>query len=77
MLFPVSGIEVAPWIPFVAGFAVAFVCPMGGVSGANLLLPFQMSVLGFVTPAVSTNHLQHRDHSQRGLPLHPEGPSAP
>ena len=31
---------------------------MGGVSGANLLLPFQMSVLGFVTPAVSaTNHL--------------------
>ncbi|WP_045220110.1 sulfite exporter TauE/SafE family protein [Desulfonatronum thioautotrophicum] len=58
MLFPVSGIEVAPWIPFVAGFAVAFVCSMGGVSGANLLLPFQMSVLGFVTPAVSaTNHL--------------------
>ncbi|TVQ99783.1 MAG: sulfite exporter TauE/SafE family protein [Desulfovibrionales bacterium] len=58
MLFPVAGIEVAPWIPFVAGFAVAFVCSMGGVSGANLLLPFQMSVLGFVTPAVSaTNHL--------------------
>ncbi|MBM9536323.1 sulfite exporter TauE/SafE family protein [Desulfobulbus alkaliphilus] len=58
MLFPVAGIEVAPWIPFVAGFAVAFICSMGGVSGANLLLPFQMSVLGFVTPAVSaTNHL--------------------
>jgi uncharacterized protein len=58
MLFPVAGIEVAPWIPLVAGFAVAFVCSMGGVSGANLLLPFQMSVLGFVTPAVSaTNHL--------------------
>lgn len=58
MLFPVAGIEVAPWIPFVAGFAVAFVCSMGGVSGAFLLLPFQMSVLGFVTPAVSaTNHL--------------------
>jgi uncharacterized protein len=58
MLFPVAGIEVAPWIPFVAGFAVAFICSMGGVSGANLLLPFQMSVLGFVSPAVSaTNHL--------------------
>ncbi len=58
MLFHVAGIEIAPWIPFVAGFAVAFVCSMGGVSGANLLLPFQMSVLGFVTPAVSaTNHL--------------------
>lgn len=58
MLFAVAEIEVAPWIPFFAGFAVAFVCSMGGVSGANLLLPFQMSVLGFVTPAVSaTNHL--------------------
>jgi hypothetical protein len=58
MLFPVAGIEVAPWIPFAAGFLVAFVCSMGGVSGANLLLPFQMSVLGFTTPAVSaTNHL--------------------
>ena len=58
MLFPVAGIEVAPWVPLVAGFSVAFICSMGGVSGANLLLPFQMSVLGFVTPAVSaTNHL--------------------
>lgn len=58
MHFPVAGIEVAPWVPFLAGFAVAFVCSMGGVSGANLLLPFQMSVLGFTTPAVSaTNHL--------------------
>ncbi len=58
MYFPVAGIEVAPWIPLVAGFAVAFVCSMGGVSGANLLLPFQVSVLGFTTPAVSaTNHL--------------------
>ncbi len=31
---------------------------MGGVSGAFLLLPFQVSVLGFQSPAVSaTNHL--------------------
>lgn len=58
MLFPVAGIEVAPWIPFAAGFGVAFICSMGGVSGANLLLPFQMVVLGFTTPAVSaTNHV--------------------
>ncbi|WP_031515743.1 sulfite exporter TauE/SafE family protein [Desulfofalx alkaliphila] len=57
MYFPVAGIEVAPWLPFLAGFLVAFFCSMGGVSGANLLLPFQMSVLGFTTPAVSaTNH---------------------
>lgn len=58
MYFPVAGIEVAVWIPFAAGFAVAFFCSMGGVSGANLLLPIQMSLLGFTTPAVSaTNHL--------------------
>ncbi len=58
MYFPVAGIEVAPWIPFLVGFAAAFVCSMGGVSGAFLLLPFQVSVLGFTTPAVSaTNHL--------------------
>ena len=57
MYFPVAGIEIAPWIPFVAGFLMAFFCSMGGVSGANLLLPFQMSILGFTTPAVSaTNH---------------------
>lgn len=58
MYFPVAGIEVAPWVPLLAGFAVALLCGMGGVSGANLLLPFQMSVLGFTSPAVSaTNHL--------------------
>ncbi len=58
MYFPVAGIEVSVVIPFIAGFAVAFFCSMGGVSGATLLLPFQMSVLGFTTPAVSaTNHL--------------------
>jgi uncharacterized protein len=58
MVFPVAGIEISAWVPLAAGFAVAFVCSMGGVSGANLLLPFQVSVLGFTTPAVSaTNHL--------------------
>lgn len=58
MLFPVAGIEVAPWLPFLAGFTIAFFCSMGGVAGANLVLPFQMSVLGFVTPAVTpTNHI--------------------
>ena len=58
MYFPIAEIQIAPWIPFAAGFLVAFLCSMGGVSGANLLLPFQVSVLGFTSPAVSaTNHL--------------------
>jgi len=30
---------------------------MGGISGAFLLLPFQMSVLGFTSPAVSSTNL--------------------
>jgi len=53
MLFPVSGIEVNPLIPFLAAFVVSFFTSMGGVSGAFLLLPFQVSVLGYTAPSVS------------------------
>ena len=58
MYFPVAGIEISPWIPPLVAFAISLLTSMGGVSGAFLLLPFQVSVLGFQTPAVSaTNHL--------------------
>src|SRR4030043_309642 len=58
MTFPVSGVEVSPWIPPLVAFGISFFTSMGGVSGAFLLLPFQMSVLGFTSPAVSaTNQL--------------------
>ncbi|MBI5437456.1 MAG: sulfite exporter TauE/SafE family protein [Nitrosomonadales bacterium] len=58
MYFPVAGIEISPWIPPVVAFAISLFTSMGGVSGAFLLLPFQVSVLGFHSPAVSaTNHL--------------------
>jgi len=58
MLFPVSGVEVSPVIPFVVAFFVSFLTSMGGVSGAFLLLPFQVSVLGYTAPSVSaTNQL--------------------
>jgi hypothetical protein len=46
MLFQTAGIEVAPWIPPLVAFVVTFFTSMGGVSGAFLLLPFQMSFLG-------------------------------
>jgi len=56
--FPVADIEINPAIPLTVGFAISLFTSMGGVSGAFLLLPFQMSVLGFYSPAVSaTNHL--------------------
>lgn len=58
MLFPIAGIEVAPWIPPLVAFVISFFTSMGGVSGAFLLLPFQMSFLGYTHPSVSaTNQL--------------------
>jgi uncharacterized membrane protein YfcA len=56
--FPTSGVDVNPLVPPLVAFAISFFTSMGGVSGAFLLLPFQMSVLGFTTPSVSaTNQL--------------------
>ncbi len=58
MFFPISGITVDPWIPPLVAFVISFFTSMGGISGAFLLLPFQMSVLGYTNPSVSsTNQL--------------------
>ena len=57
MVFPVSGVEVSPLIPPLVAFIVSFFTSMGGVSGAFLLLPFQVSFLGFTSPAVSPTNL--------------------
>jgi len=58
MLSQVAGIEVDLWIPPVVAFIISFFTSMGGLSGAFLLLPFQVSILGFTSPSVSaTNQL--------------------
>jgi len=58
MRFETAGITVAPWIPPLVAFVISFFTSMGGVSGAFLILPFQVSVLGFTNPSVSsTNQL--------------------
>jgi len=57
MHFPTSGVDVFPLIPFIVAFVVSFFTSMGGVSGAFLLLPFQVSVLGFTSPSVSPTNL--------------------
>jgi uncharacterized membrane protein YfcA len=58
MLFTTSGVDISPWVPPLVAFAVSFATSMGGVSGAFLLLPFQMSFLGYTAPSVSaTNQL--------------------
>jgi uncharacterized membrane protein YfcA len=55
--FPISGIECPAFLPPLAGFCVAALTSAGGLSGAFLLLPFQVSVLGFTTPAVTPTNL--------------------
>ncbi len=58
MYFPVADLELSPVIPLLVASSISFFTSMAGVSGAFLLLPFQVSVLGFDSPAVSsTNHL--------------------
>lgn len=56
MLFPVSGVECSAALPVAAAFGISFLTSMGGVSGAFLLLPFQISVLGYVNPGVSATN---------------------
>lgn len=56
MYFATAGIEVSPLVPPLVAFGVSFFASMGGISGAFLLLPFQMSVLGYVNPSVSATN---------------------
>jgi uncharacterized membrane protein YfcA len=56
--FPVSGVETFIFFPPLVAFVISFFSSMAGITGAFLILPFQMSVLGFVTPSViATNFL--------------------
>jgi len=57
VIFPVSGVEVNPFIPPLVAFLVSSLTAPAGVSGAFLLLPFQMSVLNYTSPSVSPTNL--------------------
>ena len=57
MYFNIAGITVPLWLPPIVGFAISLFTSMVGVSGAFLLLPFQVSVLGYLTPSVSGTNL--------------------
>jgi hypothetical protein len=54
--FGVSGVDSWIFAPPLVALAVSTVTSMGGVSGAFLLLPFQVSILGFNSPAVSATN---------------------
>jgi uncharacterized membrane protein YfcA len=53
IFFPIAQIETFIWLPPLVAFFLAYFGAMGGVTGAFLLLPFQMSVLGYTSPGVS------------------------
>jgi uncharacterized membrane protein YfcA len=57
MHFSTSGVDVFPLWPLLVAFAVSFCSSLGGVSGAFLLLPYQVSILGFTAPAVTPTNL--------------------
>ena len=56
--FPISGVTTNLLFPPLVAMVISFFTSMGGISGAFLLLPFQMSVLNYTAPSVSgTNHV--------------------
>jgi uncharacterized membrane protein YfcA len=58
LTFPISGVTTNALLPPLVSFVISFFTSMGGISGAFLLLPFQMSVLHYTAPSVSgTNHV--------------------
>ncbi|WP_201799021.1 sulfite exporter TauE/SafE family protein [Methylomonas sp. LW13] len=57
MFLEVADITVPFWLPPLVAFGISFFTSMVGVSGSFLLLPFQMSVLGYVSPSVSATNL--------------------
>lgn len=56
MYFPVANIEISPFLPFATAFTISLVCSMGGISGAFLLLPYQVGILGYTQPGVSATN---------------------
>lgn len=56
VVFPVSGVKTNVLVPPLVAMSISFFSSMGGVSGAFLILPFQMSVLGYVSPSVSATN---------------------
>lgn len=56
--FPVAQLKLSLVIPPLVGFLLSFFCSTVGISGAFLLLPFQVSILNYTSISVSaTNHL--------------------
>ena len=58
ILFPISGVDTYFFLPPLLMFVISFFTSIAGLSGAFLLLPLNMSLLGFTTVSVTaTNFL--------------------
>jgi len=51
------GVGVHPIFLILIAFTISFFTSQGGISGAFLILPFQVSFLGFTSPSVSSTNL--------------------
>lgn len=55
--FPISGVETYWWLPALVAFGISLFTSTAGVTGAFILLPFSVSVLGYNTPGASPTNL--------------------
>ena len=55
--FATAEVKTFIYFPPAVAFVISFFTSMAGISGAFLLLPFQVSVLGFTTPSVTSTNL--------------------
>jgi len=56
IFFPVSGVTTGFFFPPLIALIISAFGSLGGLSGAFILLPFQMSVLGFTSPSASATN---------------------
>jgi len=55
--FPISGVEAYWWLPMLVAFCISSITSTAGVTGAFILLPFAVSILGYTSPGVSPTNL--------------------
>ncbi|MBN2655292.1 MAG: sulfite exporter TauE/SafE family protein [Nitrospirae bacterium] len=55
--FIVSGVEINVLIPPAVAFVISFFTSIAGISGAFLLMPFQVSMLNYASPSASGTNL--------------------
>lgn len=56
MYFETADIIASPILLMTIAFSISLVCSTAGISGAFLLLPIQISVLGYIAPGVSATN---------------------